>query len=71
MRDRYGVVNEQERDEHERMFQVPFGYKKVFWSYHEAEKECRKLGEGFVVERIFYDHDNKNKREIIYRAAAN
>lgn len=66
--DRYGVVNEAQRNAFEKKYQLPFGYEMATFDYRKAENACRRLGEGFVVEKISTD---MNFKSIIYRATAN
>jgi len=69
IKDRYGVVQDEDRNEFEKTFQIPFGYKFVSFDYSDAKKECDKLGKGYVVDQITYDpsfYGDTNKRQIIY-----
>ncbi len=68
IKDRYGVVNLEDREEFEKKFQLPFGYKFVSFNYREAEDICKVNGKGYVVEKITSTHVIDNEREIIYRA---
>ena len=65
MRDRYVVINEKERDEFEKFWQIPYGYghKKVHTIFSNALNELRFYDdEDFVVEKL-----NPKGREIVYR----
>lgn len=64
MRDRYGVVNEEKRNEFEKKYQLQGSYDYISFDFKEARDYCRQAGEGYVVEKI----SSENKREIIYRA---
>jgi len=70
IKNRYGVVNDEDRNEFEKTFQIPYGYKYVSFNYEDAKKECYKAGKGYVVDEIVYDPSllgDTNKRQIIYR----
>lgn len=67
IKDRYGVVNEEERDKYEKKWQIPCGYKFVSFNYREAEDICKGFGDGFVVEQISSSFGKTNERQIIYR----
>jgi len=64
MKDRYGVVHDQDRIEYEKKWQVPYGYRFISFDYKEAKDICKSNGEGYAVEKI----SSGNEREIIYRA---
>jgi hypothetical protein len=69
IKNRYGVVHDADRNEFEKAFQIPYGYKYVSFKYEDAKKECDKLGNGYVVDEIVYDPSllgDTNKRQIIY-----
>jgi hypothetical protein len=68
IKDRYGVVFEEERSEFEKKYQLPFGYKLVTFNLEKAALKCRELGEGHVVEKISSSYGRINAREIVYRA---
>lgn len=69
MKERYGVVNDAERIEFEKEFQMPFGYELVTFNYREAETLCKKQGKGFVVDRITDISDGEYERETIYESS--
>ena len=64
MRDRYGVVHEEKRNEFEKKYQLQAGYDFISFDFKEAKEYCRQAGEGYVVEKV----SDGNQREIIYRA---
>ena len=69
IKNRYGVVQNEDRNEFEKTFQIPYGYKYVSFDYEDAKKECEKAGKGYVVDEITYDPallGDTNKRQIIY-----
>ena len=67
IKDRYGVVNEIERNRFEKKFHVPFGYDLVTFNYRKAEDACKDKGKGYVVEKISTSFGRSNERDIIYR----
>jgi len=67
IKDRYGVVHEEQRNEYEKKWQVPYGYKFISFNYREAEDMCKTNGEGYVVEKISTTSERTNERNIIYR----
>jgi hypothetical protein len=69
IKDRYGVVNDEERNEFEKKYQLPFSYKLVTFNYREAEIACRDLGNGYVVDKISTTKEAETVREVIYRAS--
>lgn len=69
IKDRYGVVHNEKRNEFEKTFQISYGYEFVSFTYGDAKKECDKKGKGYVVDEIKYDpsfYGDTNKRQIIY-----
>jgi hypothetical protein len=67
MKPRYAIIDEEERDEFEKEFQLPYGYGDSFiaYSFEEAIMEMHFLMEQdlfFSVERI-----DEYGREIVYR----
>lgn len=64
MRDRYGVVNEEKRNEFEKIWQLQAAYDFISFDSKEARDVCREKGEGYVVEKISSSGD----RDIIFRA---
>lgn len=70
IKDRYGVVHNDNRIKFEKDFQIPYGYSFVSFDYDEAKKECDKLGKGYVVDKISYDPSvsfgDTTQRQIIY-----
>lgn len=67
IKDRFGVVNEAERMDFEKKYQIPFGYELVTFNYRKAEEACTTLGKGHIVEKISTDFNRQNAKEIIYR----
>lgn len=67
IKDRYGVVNDEERDKYEKKWQIPCGYEFISFNYKKAEDFCKDAGKGFVVERISSHYGKTNERQIIYR----
>ena len=68
IKDRYGVVHEEERNTYEKEWQMNFGYKFVTFNYREAEDICKGFGKGYIVEKISTTPNRINERTIIYRA---
>ena len=66
LKDRFGVINPDERDKYEKEFQIPMGYYFTTFYEKEAISVCRK-NPNTVVERIYNDFDHENKKEQIYR----
>lgn len=66
---RFGVVNEKERIEFEKKWQVQADYNFISYDKEEAVSFCRKKGNGYVVEMI-YNVPNKvvNFKTIIFRS---
>lgn len=60
MKERYGVVDPEERYEYETKWQLPFMYDFISFDENEAIRYCRK-NFGTVVEKIM-----DNGREIIF-----
>jgi len=49
---RYGVVNEQDRIDYEKQWQVQKGYQFISYDPEKATDYCRKQGKGWIVEEI-------------------
>ena len=65
---RYGVINEKDRVDYEKQWQVQKGYEFISYDPEKATEICRKKGKGFVVEKIFNIPDKTvNFKTIIFR----
>lgn len=63
MKDRYGVVHDEKRNEFEKIWQLQAAYDFISFDFNEARDYCRSAGEGYVVEKI-----STSEREVIFRA---
>jgi len=65
---RFGVVHDEDRASYEKKWQVPYGYSFISYNQEAAINNCRKRGNGWVVEKIF-TLPNKvvNFKTIIFR----
>jgi hypothetical protein len=66
---RYAVVNETDRINYEKQWQLPKGYEFISYDPEKAISICRgKKGNGWVVEKIFNIPDGVvNYKSIIFR----
>lgn len=65
---RYGVVNEKERIDYEKQWQVQKGYQFISYDPEKATDICRKKGNGWVVEKIFnIPNSVTNYKRIIFK----
>ena len=64
----YAIINEKERNDFEKKYQIPYGYGlcEFFYDYDTAyeffDEEKIDYHESFVIEKV-----DSNGREIIYR----
>ncbi len=70
--ERYGVVNEKERSEYEKLYQLPMGYEYTTFDREEAIRYCRSLKKNpfysnYIVERIYNTEFATNLKEEIFR----
>lgn len=62
MKDRYVIVNEEERDEFEKENEMPYGYYscEIFYDFYEAVDHFHlNYGEGWIVEK--FDSEGREK----------
>lgn len=64
MKDKYGVVHDEQRNEFEKKWQLQAAYDFISFDFKEARDNCRSAGEGYVVEKI----STSGEREIIFKA---
>lgn len=68
IKDRFGVVHENDRRKFEKKYHLPFGHHSVSFTQRISEEICKELGDGYVVEKISTTFDRINESEIIYRS---
>lgn len=65
MKPRYIVLNEMERDDFEKEYQLPYGYGMldIYLDIEEAMDEAEYFGVGYIVEEV-----SEDGRQAVYRA---
>lgn len=66
---RYGVVNDVNRNDYEKEWQLPYGYSHLTYDKQEAIAHCRDLkNSDFIVEEIYDTAFGTNFKNEIYRS---
>jgi len=65
---RYAVVNEKDRIDYEKQWQLAKGYEFISYDSEKATNVCRTKGNGWVVEKIFnIPNSVVNYKQVIFK----